>query len=304
MRKLSIFCVYSDNPYCAAVGFSDGVTSANTVGYQQVTIPAQEYTMIGVSFVDCNGQDLKVQDIFPDPLGQGLTGASSSGTADQLMYWDPSEANSYVTLYLNSNTGTSTLQKSRHNRWCTTATQADTSWGSNARATEKRMPSGIGFFLKRINHDQPITLTMSGAVVVESQGRNIVCRNGYTMISGGFSAPFVPNPDVAGTGAAIDWLSKGCIGASSSGTADQLMFWDPTEANSYVTLYLNSNTGTSTLQQSRHNHWCTTATQADTSWGSNARATPKVIPAGRAVWYLRQGETFTLNLDQPYTLNN
>ena len=265
--------------------------------------------MIGVMYADMNNGAISVQDIFVDPLGQGLTGGAGSGAADQLMYWDPNEANSYVTLYLNSNTGTTSAMRARHNKWCCTRKQNDTSWNqggtSPANASPKTLVSGTGLWLKRLNYSTPITLTMSGAAVVADGGRNITIKEGYNMICGGFSADFAPNPDVAGTGDAIDWLSKGCVGGSGSGAADQLMYWDPNEPNSYVTLYLNSNTGTSSALIARHNHWCCTRKQNDTSWGTSAaNATPKVIPAGRGVWYKRLAGagSFTLNLDQPYSL--
>ena len=276
------------------------------MGYQQVVIPAQQYTMIGVMYADMTNGAISVQDIFPDPLGQGLTGGTLAGNADQLMYWDPNEDGSYVTLYLNSNTGTTTVLLNRKNKWCTTRVQKDTSWGTvNNAASTKTLVSGTGLWLKRKNYDIPITLTMSGSAVVAQDGRNILIKEGYNMISGGFSSAFVPNPDVAGTGDAIDWLAKGCRGATLAGNADQLMFWDPGEDGSYVTLYLNSNTGTTTVLIARKNHWCTTRVQKDTTWGTaNNSPSPKVIPSGLGVWYKRLAGAgqFTLNLDQPYSL--
>jgi len=276
------------------------------VGYQQVEIPAQAYTMIGVMYADMTNGAISVQDIFPDPLGQGLTGAAGSANADQLMYWDPDEIGSYVTLYLNSNTGTTSVMLNRKNKWCTTRIQTDTTWGTaNNIPSTKKLVSGMGLWLKRVNYASPITLTMSGSAVVADGGRNITIKEGYNMISGGFSSPFVPNPDTAGTGDAIDWLGKGCRGAAGSANADQLMFWDPGEIGSYVTLYLNSNTGTTSVMLNRKNHWCTTRVQTDTTWGTaNNVPSPKVIPAGRGVWYKRLAGAgaFTLNLDQPYSL--
>ena len=275
------------------------------MGYQEVTIPAQQFTMIGVMFEGVNGGAISVQDLFPNPLGQGFTGGTSSSIADQLMYWDTNESGNYVTLYLNSNTGTTSALIARHNKWCCTRKQNDTSWGTSAaNASTKTLISGMGLWLKRYNYASPITVTMSGAAVKADEGRTITIKEGFNMISGGFSSSFAPNPDVAGTGSAIDWLGKGCVGGSSSSIADQLMYWDPTEAGNYVTLYLNSNTGTSSALIARHNHWCCTRTQTDTSWGTSAaNATPKVIPAGRGIWYKRLAGAgqFSLTLDQPYT---
>ena len=278
------------------------------MGYQQVVIPAQQFTMIGVMYQDPAGGAISIQDLFKDPLSQGLTGATGAANADQLMYWDTEEAGSYVTLYLNSNTGTSSALIARHNKWCLTSTQPkDTSWGSRNNASTKLLVSGMGLWLNRKNFSEPITLTMAGGAVVAESGRNITIKEGFNMISGGFTAPFVPNPDVADPehGVAIDWLSKGCVGATGAANADQLMFWDPQESGSYVTLYLNSNTGTSSALKARHNHWCLTSTQPkDTTWGSRNNPSTKSIPAGRGIWYKRLAGAgvFTLNLDQPYSL--
>ena len=276
------------------------------VGYQQVVIPAQEYTMIGVMYADMTNGAISVQDLFQDPLGQGLTGGAGQASADQLMYWDTTEDNNYVVLYLNSNTGTTTVMLNRKNKWCTTRIQKDTTWGTaNNSPSTKKLASGTGLWLKRLNYSSPITLTMSGSAVVAEGGRNITIKEGYNMISGGFSSSFVPNPDVAGVGDAIDWLGKGCRGAAGQASADQLMFWDTTEDNNYVVLYLNSNTGTTSVMLNRKNHWCTTRIQKDTTWGTvNNAPSPKVIPAGRGVWYKRLdgAGAFTLNLDQPYSL--
>lgn len=89
------------------------------------------------------------------------------------MYWDTSESGNYVTLYLNSNTGTTTTLKNRHGKWCTAARKpTDTSWGSAVNvASTKILTSGMGLWLKRYNYEKPITVTMAGSVVVSPEGR-------------------------------------------------------------------------------------------------------------------------------------
>ena len=276
------------------------------MGYQQVVIPAQQFTMIGVMYADMTNGAISVQDLFQDPLGQGLTGGATAGNADQLMYWDTDETGNYITLFLYSNTGTSSAIRARHNHWLCKSAPADTTWGVKANDVSiKKLTSGMGLWLKRLNFATPITLSMSGAAVTAEGGRNITIIEGFNMISGGFSCDFVPNPDTAGTGDAIDWLSKGCAGAATAGNADQLMFWDTNETGNYVTLFLYSNTGTSSAIRARHNHWLCKAAPTDTTWGVKANdPSPKSIPAGRGVWYKRLAGkgTFTLNLDQPYSL--
>ena len=304
MKKLMIAAAAT---LCAAVGFSDGITSANTVGYATVTIPAQAMTMIGVQFADVDGTTaISIQDLFKDPLGQGLTGAAAAGNADQLMYWDPGEASSYITLFLYDSTLTSTAAQARKNKWLTSTKPTDTSWGTAAsQVSPKALTSGMGLWLSRKTFGAPITLNMAGGAVKATEGRSITVREGLTMISGGFSTGFAPNPDVAGTGDAIDWLTKGCVGAATAANADQLMFWDPNEASSYITLFLYNSTLTSTAAQARKNKWLTSTKPTDTSWGTAASTpSPKVIPMGRGIWYRRKaGEgSLTFTLPQPYSL--
>ena len=262
--------------------------------------------MIGVQFDGLDGEGISIQDLFQDPIGQGLTGAGTPNSASlsvQLMYWDPAESGNYVMLYLNNNSS----QTARYNKWCLEAAPKDTSWGSakNAAST-KRLVSGMGLWLIRPagTYDQPLTLTMAGQVVVAQDGRTYTCREGYTMISGGFTTGFAPNPDVAGVGEAIDWLGKGFRGAgtpNSASLSDQIMYWDPTETGNYVMLYLNNNSS----QTARYNKWCLEAAPKDTSWGTAKNAaTSKVIPEGRGFWIVRPSGagSLTFTLPQPYTL--
>ena len=263
--------------------------------------------MIGIQFADVDGTSaINVQDLFKDPLGQGMTGATTAANADQLMYWDPNETGSYVTLYLCKNTATTSAAQMRNNKWLLAAKATDTSWGSGAsQPSAKLLVSGMGFWLNRKTFDTPITLTMAGGAVKATEGRSITVREGLTMISGGFSTGFAPNPDVAGTGDAIDWLSKGCIGATTAANADQMMFWDPNETGSYVTLYLCKNTATTSAAQLRHNRWLLAAKATDTTWGSGAsQPSPKVLPMGRGIWYRRKAGagSLTFTLPQPYSL--
>ena len=251
-------------------------------------------------------EDIKMQDLFKDPLGQGLTGAATAANADQLMYWDPNEQGSYITLYLYNSTLTSTAAQARKNKWLTASKPTDTSWGTAVNSiSEKALTSGMGLWLSRKNYSSPITLTMAGGAVKATEGRSITVREGFTMISGGFSTGFAPNPDVAGVGEAIDWLTKGCVGAATAANADQLLFWDPNEQGSYVTLYLYNSTLTSTAAQARKNKWLTASKPTDTSWGTAVNSiSSKVIPMGRGVWYSRKAGAgpLTFTLPQPYSL--
>ena len=260
--------------------------------------------MIGVMYEDVAGGAISVQELFHDPLGQGLTGGAGAANADQLMYWDTNEDGNYVTLYLYSSTATTSAAMSRKNKWICSTAPKDSSWGTRNNVSIKTLTSGMGLWLKRLNYADSITLTMAGSAVVADEGRNITIREGFNMISGGFSADFVPNPDVAGVGDAIDWLGKGCAGGGGAANADQLMFWDTNEDGNYVTLYLYSSTATSSAVMARKNKWLCSTAPKDTSWGTRNNPSTKIIPAGRGIWYKRLSGAgaFTLNLDQPYSL--
>ena len=134
----------------------------------------------------------------------------------------------------------------------------------------------------------------------------MVLDPGMNMFTYGFTTPFAPNPDLAKTGVAIDWLSKGCKGAMMkglAGQADQLCFWDPSVKGKYVYLYLCNATG------DKRNKWCVYTSDADMGetakafWGANDTATAAIVPSGIGCWYKRAGNAvFTLPLDQPYSL--
>ena len=144
----------------AALDPSATSLSSGVVGYQQVVIPAQQFTMIGVMYADMTNGAISVQDFIPDPLGQGLTGATGAGNADQLMYWDPNEAGNYVTLYLNSNTATSSAARALHNHWICKDSQTDTSWGQRNKASIKVIPAGRGIWYKRLTGAGSFPLTL------------------------------------------------------------------------------------------------------------------------------------------------
>ena len=123
--------------------------------------------MIGVMYADMTNGAISVQELFHDPLGQGLTGGGGAASADQLMYWDPEESSNYVTLYLYSSTATTSAAMARKNKWLCSVKPNDTTWGTKANeVSPKIIPAGRGIWYKRIsgagaftlNLDQPYSL--------------------------------------------------------------------------------------------------------------------------------------------------
>ena len=278
----------------AGLALADGVESANVVGYQEFTFPAQPMTMFGIMFDTVGGGDMTVQDIFPDPDGQGFTGGTSKAYADQIMYWTGS---TYHVLYLNKSTNAA-----RNGFWCNgQPPPAGGDWGANNAKSTHVIHSGEAFWLNRKTYDAPFTAKMLGQVVVAQDGtKSMTINEGYNLISMPFTASFIPNPDkVDANNAKIDWESKGCVGGTSKAYADQLVFWNGT---SYHVLYLNKSTNAG-----RNGYWCngqTPATAETLSWGANNTATAVVYPAGGGFWYNRKAGSgsFTLTIDQPYEL--
>ena len=296
----------------AGLALADGVESANVVGYTTVSLQAgQQYQLIGIPFESVenreNGanQGIPVQDLFPDPIGQGFLPGTSAGLADRLQFW---QGSSYFDLYLNSNTVNSATFKARVNKWCNNGTVPDASWGAGGAASTKTLTPGTAFWIRRYmgTDAAPIargaqTLTIAGQVVV-SDPVNREISNQYTLLSSSFSGPFVPNPDVAGTGEAIDWIGLGAHPGTSAGLADRLQFWQGT---SYFDLYLNSNTVNSATFKARVNKWCNNGTVPDASWGAGGAPSIKKVEPGVGFWYRRYNAdepAWQFPQAQPYTL--
>jgi hypothetical protein len=293
------------------------VTSGNVVGYTTVTIPSNQWTMIGMQFDqvgDTNG--IPVQDLFPNPQNsfKGTATAGDSAAADNLMFWDPTFGvnGGYVTLYLFTHTATSGGNLTRKNKWRNGAVPNTVVWGAASDPSSYKVKPGDGFWIKRVAGsyaNSNIVATVAGQVVVGGKSR--VMREGWNLIAGSFTAPFVPNPDIAGTGPAIDWTGMGVAGTATAGdsaSADNLMFWDPKfGANGgYVTLYYFTHTATSGGNLTRKNKWRNGAVPNTVVWGAASDPSKYQAPLGnQGFWYKRLAGKGTFNLTevQPYNLD-
>ena len=301
---------------CALVAASAfAVESANVVGYTTVSLQdGQEYQLLGIPFESVsnreNGENLgiPVQDLFPDPIGQGFVPGTAAAYADKLQFWKTSGG--YFELYLNSNTLASATFKARVNKWCNGGVLPDASWGTANNASTKTLTPGMAFWIKRYMGTAsapiargPQTFTISGQVVVSDPVNREISAQ-YTLLSSAFSGPFVPNPDLAGTGEAIDWIGLGAHPGTAAAYADKLQFWK--DSGGYFELYLNSNTLASATFKARVNKWCNGGVLPDASWGTANNPTIKKIDPGVGFWYRRYDATepaWNLPQSQPYTLD-
>ena len=124
------------------------VESANVVGYQTITLPAQRYAMIGVPFTAAgNSAGVCVQDLVAT---NGLKAAQTSANADRIWFYDEGEAGGYAQVHLFDTTSTAAAAQAMKNHWITSAKPTDTSWGTGAnKVTPKKIPAGRGFWYIR-----------------------------------------------------------------------------------------------------------------------------------------------------------
>lgn len=293
---------------CAAVGFAD-VTSANVVGYHTIELKAQKQSMIGVSFTAAgNNEGISVQDLIPNASNQ-LTSAATAADADQLWYYDPNEFSGFVQLYLYNHTKDSSKLNYKKGKWVLSAAPADDTWGEYNEPSTKVLSPGMGLWLVRANSDSTKTLTVAGQVVVGQDGTcGVAIREGQTMIGNPFPTGFALNAVEAGVGTEnVNWTNKHCVAAATAADADQIWWYDADEFSGFVQTFLYTHTKDSSKLNYKKNRWCLSAAPTDSSWGTINEPCIKVIPAGRAFWYVRLSEAkgggaFTLNFDQPYTL--
>jgi hypothetical protein len=284
------------------------VTSGNIVGYQTITIPSNQWTMIGMQFDQVGSTDgTLVQDVFVNPIGTGFKAGTSAGAADKLMFWDTGISD-YVSLYLYDTTSTLTALQTRKNKWLNPASVPSTVvWGTVGQPSIYKVKPGEGFWVRRVAGsfvNSNIVATVKGQVVVGGKSRTM--NEGYNMIAGSFTTAFAPNPDIAGVGDPINWKAMGAFGGTSAGAADKLMFWD-TGTGDYVSLYLYDTTSTLTALQTRKNKWLNPASVPSTVvWGTIGQPSKYQAPLGnQGFWYKRLAGKGTFNLTeaQPYTLD-
>lgn len=276
---------------------------SSAVGYQQITLPAGiEYNLVAIPFDAIVGENgMALSDIFgEDALAAGFVGGNTMATSDQLQFWDGS---TYKTVWLNGNSKATALYK----KWLN---YGMTGWGNNNQPTTKTLKGGESFWIKRAiptgktAADLPaLTITVAGQVIVKAGGvaefdinPGTGTADGYTLISAGFTAPFIPNPDkIDPSKAKIDWLAIGCFGGNTMATSDQLQIWD---GATYKTVWLNGNTKAAALC----GYWCN---YGMTGWGNNNQPTTVQIQPGVGFWYLRNKAattSFKFPISQPYSL--
>ena len=215
----------------AATAAVADVTSANTVGYNTISVNAGTMTAMGVQFNDVTTENtIAVKDLLTvaDPVGGGTIGT----TADQIWVWNVGTG-AWVKYFYRSSRGVVT-------GWCKEGATTETTDTLN---------NGDGFFFKRDGGVANTSVTLSGAVNTTDPSVS------YTATAGTMTYVAYPWPvAVAVTDllTVADPVGGGTIGT----TADQIWVWD-VSTGAWVKYFYRSSRGVVT-------GWCkegaTTAT--------------------------------------------
>ena len=237
------------------------VVSANTVGYQRLTIPANGYALLANPFVQVgtgttdDPVGYAINDMFNDDVGKSTAG-NTPGLGDQMQIWDTIRQG-YTTYFFSARAG---------NKWASSSTPRE--------AASKTFEFGDGFwYLNR--GDEGFLLTTSGEVST-NEVEVTLAAHGYTLVCNPFPA------DLPLNSVDIDWVAAKATAGNTPGLGDQIQLWD-IERQGYTTYFFSARAG---------NKWASSSTPRE--------ATTKAIPAGQGFWYLNRGDDdVVINLKSP-----
>ncbi len=255
------------------VAMADGVESG-VVGYNTVTV-ATKYSIIGVNFTAPDGTALSIQDAIK--YTDGMTKGNATSNADQIQVMDSDE--NYVTYFLsNGKSGRNTVEG------------ADGKWirSGTAVISDATLPAGTAFWYVPAKTEEainasPFEITVAGGVLATASTAKDIHVT-YQHIANPYAADLPLNNCIP----YVEGMTKG--NATSNADQIQVMEADGT----YTTYFLsNGKSGRNTVEG------------ADGKWIKSGTAViaDGVIPAGRAAWFVRKGNTaFNLQILKPYDL--
>ncbi len=152
------------------------VVSSNVVGYQKVTLAANNYTMLAPMFNNVGGGEKAIKNIFEE---DDFVSGEVSTSADCIYLWEDGE---YTRTYF--------FSSDANDAW------SDAQDGFDE--TTDSLQTGLGFwFYSRSDSDK--TVTLAGEVPTTNIVVNIAADN-YTMIANPFAAPLPIKSIVPATG--------------------------------------------------------------------------------------------------------
>ena len=255
----------------AAVSLAD-VTSANIVGYHQVTLQ-KGWNMLAVNWENCSDADgISIQDLIPGTT-EGLTGNMAAASADQIQIYD-AKTGGYTVFSLFLTTLPSPILQAKNYKWVDNA----------GNVSSYKFKSGDSlWFMKQ--GAEAVSVSLSGQVSI-AEVQDVVIVKGWNMIGSAFPANF--NPNQLGT---EYWQTSGAVGNMAAANADQIQVYDPaTQGYTVFSLFLT--TLPSPILQAKNWKWVDNA-------GNPIDNSVEVIKPGSGVWYMHQGEGFTFKIASP-----
>jgi hypothetical protein len=248
------------------------VTSANVVGYQAITI-TNGYNLLACNFDGVAGADGMTFDQLIPGTTPGLTKGTGSGTADNIMVFNPA-TKGYTTYFLFY----STKAPANNYKWVKDA----------ATPSTVKLGSGDAFWYNaRTNVSIQVPATFLGQVPNES-AKSFSITNGYNMLSCKFAADWDPN-----TNGTAFWQGSPATKGTGSGTADNIMVFNPA-TKGYTTYFL---------------FYSTKAPANNYKWVKDAAtvAPANFVKTGQGVWYNCRVASpmapFEVPINRPYTLD-
>ena len=254
--------------YCAAVGFGDGITSANVVGYNTINITKQ-YTLLTVNFKSTSDEALTINEAFP--YAEGMTAAKGYTAADNIQVMTADGG--YDTYFLsNGDYGKSNHSTELENKW--------TKAGAIVASDDTLAPGATFWYVSRgAANGNSHTITTAGQVS-NAESETYVINKTYTLIGCPYPVEVALNGGIEVDGATA---AKGYTAADNI----QIMTAD----GGYDTYFLSNG------DYGKSNH----STELENKWAKAGAIEPTAdkFPVGGGAWYVSRSKSGSVKFLNP-----
>ena len=251
MKKLMIA---ASAALCAAVGFGDGITSANVVGYQTTKLADNNFTMLYVPFVHVNNDGKGLQ-LNQDISCTGLTGGEDAQVADRIWVWN-SDRSAYDRFYY--------YDDGAEAGW---VDDANAEYIENIEGWENGIPQGTALFFK--SKGTAKSLTGAGAIETEPEVELVLADNNFTMIANPYPVATQLNSN--------KFKVENVVGGEDAQVSDRIWIWNPSRS-AYDRFYY--------YDDGAEQGW---VDDANAEYIENIEGWENGIPAGQGLYFKAKG---------------
>ena len=253
MKKL----MFATAAIAAGVAMAD-ITSANVVGYQNITINPG-FNMIAFNFQPVEGgEDISIQD-FVQNKGDLVAGATVN-TSDQIQVWDGTQFDIY---YYKAKKTSGAGKFTDGPAWVKST--------ASTTVTPDTIKRGAGVWFARPTDKAAGVITVSGSVNAAEKTHDILA--GFNMISSAFPCDMLLN------NGPIDWATCGAVAGATVNTSDQIQLWNGSQFDIY---YYKAKKTSGAGKFTDGPAWVKSTASTTVS--------PDAIPAGKGFWYARPSD--------------